>query len=668
MRILKLKLTNFIPYFGDDNEIVLFDERTRTKNVTVNIGPTGNGKTSISRAVMWCLFGEQFEPLWESMINVLAIDVAKQTHDKLVKMLVEMEVQIEGRIYFILREGKYDRTTGKRESDTKLYVRSGGEPIKEDSEKFVNEKFLPVGLMEYFIFDADAMLTLFEKNRERTIKDHINKIVGVETLDIMSESLAGVVSRFDEEINDVRGSSPGVSGEALAQENEKKDQKLLAVQNIERRIKKLDEQKRELFPKGRLSPGERRLKELMDRQQGAEEEIKELNKQLEDNTSLISSMYLLYLKEIIEKSNSMLTKTQTTKAEFDSAISTLKSTLDGKYAGVLVLEDESMLIRSGAKLRSAELEKATKLKLGEGAGIKVRALQEFDESMKKARQTEGVFVALQTRYKDARKRLSEARNLLKQVGDNEKNQKLKGKVDKFIEYDNEIEQLKPILEETNLEISKIDARIGELSKDQKATKEAEDEVRSIEARKEVALYMKKVTDLTKKRFLEQLLADVNKNATEFFKGVVRADESRLNSVVVDSDYSLNVKNDKGETIDPSTISKGNTQIALMAFFFGLSKNLQNKLPYIIDDPIIRLDIGHEKRLIQHLCAGDQQIIMHMIPGREYSEYSYGFLKPFINTQNWINRARHKGKAISELKSSVQRMDREKFVPFDIDKL
>lgn len=37
MKIVKLKLTNFLPYYGEANEIVLFDNDRRNKNVTLNM-------------------------------------------------------------------------------------------------------------------------------------------------------------------------------------------------------------------------------------------------------------------------------------------------------------------------------------------------------------------------------------------------------------------------------------------------------------------------------------------------------------------------------------------------------------------------------------------------------------------------------------------------------
>ena len=668
MRILRLKVTNFIPYFGEDNEIILWDGNRPGKNATLNIGPTGNGKTSISKAVMFCLFGESFAPDWESMINDLALDLGKQTPKRPVKVAVEMEVDIEGETYIILRVGEYDLGIGKRAEDTKLYVRRNGEPIKGEPEDFINDKFPPVDLMEYFIFDADDMLALFEKNREKTIRDHINKIVGVKTLDDMSESLGNVISLYETQINDIRNKSPGVSSETLNQETGKKNAKQLAIQQQEGEIQKLERLKKELFPKGRLSPEEARLEDLMDRQQTAEDDMAKLDKTLTENKEFVSNFHMLFLKEIIDESMKIMNSKETTKTEFDGAIGTLRSTLEGKYGGVVFDQADAMLIRRGVRIKEGQLEGLGKLKLGQGSGIKATALEEFGDAKRLETQVESEFLDMRTKFKDAQSRLGRARNLLKQMGEKEKNAQVKQRIEKFLGYDREIIERKGVLEETRTQLARIEDGIRELSKDQKTTAEVERKIKKMHEKAELAAYMKKVTDGTKKNFLQQLLKEVNQNATEFFRGVVRVGDPRLDSISVDSDYRLNVKDKDGKNIEPNTISKGNMQIALMAFFFGISRYLKNKLPYIIDDPLIRLDAGHDKRLVTQLCKSDQQLVMHMIPGKEYTRDSFDWLRPYVNTQNWINRTREKGPSLERLRSSSKRMDPNSFVQYSIDKL
>lgn len=664
MKIVKLKLTNFSSYYGEANEIVLFDNNRMDKNVTLNIGPTGTGKTSISNSIMWCLFGEIFVRSWGPIVNDYAIEIAMQIRKKIVKMAVEMEVEIEGETYLILRTGNYDYKAEIVEK-TKISVRTHGETEKKPMD-FINKHFHPRNLMEYFIFDADDMVSLFEKNREKTIKDLINKIVGVKTIDDMAETLKYVKKLCEEEIRQIRVTSPGVPTQAVENEEAKIKLKEDAIKVLEGDIKGLEEKKTQLLPKGRLSPDDETLKEIMDNENQAKESIKRLNKHFEEDSTLIQDFYLLFLKEIIDKSVESLNAKNTTKAEFDSAIDILKSTLEGKYSGILIDEGQTQLLRRGISIKDRELENLGEITLEEGSGMKSRMLHELNKAGDDWQNTSENFNARYSDYMDAQRESDTARNLLRQLGKTEENKQRKVKIEEFLGIDQKTQEIRDVIEETETELAKIEKIKDELEKGGKIDKANQIKIEKITKDIEKIDTMKIIVNKSKKVFLSKLLEAVNADASEFFRSVRKRDETRLHSLVIDSDYMLYIKNASNEIINLKTINKGNMQIALMAFFFGLSKFLKFTLPYVIDDPSIRLDPGHDRRLLQHLCNSEQQIIMHMIPGREYTEHSYGWLEPYINTQNWINKK--KDARSDHMCSSVQKMDPNKFVEFDIDTL
>jgi len=37
-----------------------------------------------------------------------------------------------------------------------------------------------------------------------------------------------------------------------------------------------------------------------------------------------------------------------------------------------------------------------------------------------------------------------------------------------------------------------------------------------------------------------------------------------------------------------------------------------KIPFVVDNPLMRLDVGHDKRLIEQLGKSEDQIIMNLI--------------------------------------------------------
>lgn len=665
MKILNIKLYNFIPYY-DQNEIVLFKNNIKNRNITINIGPTGNGKTSISRAIMWCLFGEAFDNNWEAMLNDLALEVHKKMREKTVKMSVEIEVEVEEKVYQILRTGKYDLHTGKREKDTEFSIRKEGK-IVDEPEGFVSDNFPPLELMRYFIFDADDMLSLFERNQEQTIKDHINKIVGVATLDKMLNILENVIPRYENDIDKFRSMSPDVSNQEYIQEKKIYNTSKLAIEKIREKIQECEIEKKKLIPGGKLTPQEENLKSVMDEEQEIEADIKKLNTKLEENKELINNIHLLFLKEIIGKSIEILNTTNTTEEEFNSAIHVIRSTLEDNYNGLIFDGLKTMLIPKKKTIDNTNLVSSTNLDLGHGSGIKVNALSVLQSYKAKESETRMEFFKMDKDLKQYMKRYLEVRNKLRQIGNTQRDKKIKEKIDKFLEYENKKREFERILKSNQEELISKEERIKELERENELAGEYRQDIEKIQKKIVSIKNMVKYIKETKREFLKNLLKDVNHKASEFFRGVVKANDPRLYAVEVDSDYKLNFKSKRGDILEPSTISKGNTQIALMAFFFGLSQYLKHKLPYVIDDPLIRLDPGHDKRLINHLCKNEQQIIMHMIPGKEYTQESFQWLKPFINTQNWISRDTESTN-YGSLKSKVQNKEPASFIKYDLDKL
>ncbi len=172
MKFIKLKLKHFKPYYnkqGTQQEIILFDEERKDKKVTLNIGPTGHGKTSISEAILWCIFGDIYYKDWENFVNTLSIEVTKQKKENEVNMCAELVLELEGEHYRVIRSGSYDIGNGQKMGESKLSILRNGEPIN-DSIGFIGNHFPTVTLMKYFIFDADDILKKFEENREGSIK------------------------------------------------------------------------------------------------------------------------------------------------------------------------------------------------------------------------------------------------------------------------------------------------------------------------------------------------------------------------------------------------------------------------------------------------------------------------------------------------------------------
>ena len=663
MKFVKIKLKNFKPYYdiADTQEILFFDEENKGKNISLNIGQTGSGKTSISEAIMWCLFGENYRDNWEELVNTLSIAVAKQRKENELNMSVELLLEKEGEYYRIIRNATYDINKQKRVNNSELSIIHDG-ILLIDSIGFIGDNFPTITLMKYFIFDADDILKKFEENREKTIKDHINKLVGVEKLDNMINSLEKTIGLYDNEIYDIESQIQGDIAKNIEEKMEDIKEKEKTIRKIDEEIKELDNEKKQLF-KVAPSPEEKRFSKLVDNRNNLQKKIYDLNKQFIES-KLIPNIDLILLEDIINESKKRLGQKHTSKAEFEASIIVIKSTLSEDYSGVFFDEKEAMkLIKKGAIVRAQDLDKIEALCLESGEGIKTEAMKIFQAYEEELNLLKARFKEYKENFKDTRENLLKMKKEIKLFGETAKEMETKEKVDTFSRLEKKIEDNKKLKNEIQIKITSAKKEIRELREQLEKDEKQKKEIKHIEERKKLTKHLFEISKKVRKDFLNDLLSFVNNKATEFLRNTVK-DTNRFNSIEIDSNYQFRVKQKNGKPLEEIQINRGNLQISMMSFFFGLSKFIGKEIPYIIDDPLLRLDPGHDKRLIDQLSKTKDQLVFHMIPGKEYTGDSFSWLKPYINTQNWIYQ-----KIYMKLEpiSYIERKDADIMIEFDIDK-
>ena len=304
------------------------------------------------------------------------------------------------------------------------------------------------------------------------------------------------------------------------------------------------------------------------------------------------------------------------------------------------------------------------MSLESGEGIKSLSINIFGNYKKQIDELNKDFKNDKKDFDGTMKELMKVRNEIKKIGDTTKNKELKDKYEKFRKFEKQIVEKKNLQEEIEEEIKEeIEKEIKELRDQLERDEGQEKEIEQIEEKKKATQILLDISKKTREEFLDDLLAYVNRTASESLRSTVK-DTDRFHSIEIDSNYKFKVKQKNGKVLEEGQINKGNLQISMMSFFFGLSKYLRKKIPYVIDDPLLRLDPGHDKRLIEQLSKTNDQLIFHLIPGKEYTTDSFKWLKPYINIQNWLYREKYRG---LELVSYVESKDVEKIVYFDIDK-
>ena len=659
MIFLKVKLTNFKPYFGSENQVTLYDESVK-RLVTLNVGPTGNGKTSLSEAILWTLYGESHEKDWKHWVNKLAIKVATAGRQEEVPVSTELHVVFDGKTYKISRRGTYNIPKNEI-SSTILNIEEGGSPLSNPLE-FINENFPNVKLIKYFIFDSEEMVNDFNRNPKDSIKDHLNKMTGVDALNQLSSSLGEIVSSYELEKSEELANSPGFDKTKYQTLKSNKTMKETSIQTREKEILNWEGEQKKLYPTG-ISPAEKSLNDILNRIEDSKTRRKKLAENFKKDSALVTDTHLIFLEEILGESIKKLNASSTTKQDWDAAVNVIKSTIAGKFAGVYVDSGDQYLIDRGVNLKESEKKNFDDLSLIDGPSGKIDALTELNNKKNSAMDVRKKIFDYRDQYNTITSELTQARQELKVFGQKETDTTIQQKVGSFQDLETKIADARKNCNEVNVEISDLQNQLDDLEKKRQKNEEVEKKISEIDNKILKTTQIKEIIDETCKSFIDELLTQVTKNASKFFLTVIKEGDKRFGGIRIDSDYELNILNKDGMVMDKDTqISKGTLEIGLMAFIYGLPEEFQ-QLPYVIDNPLMRLDSGHQRRLVSALIDKNQQLVMHLIPGPEYDAENFKWFAPNINTQNWIKKEPDRKYQTNEFIHTIQNKDSASVIEF-----
>ena len=109
------------------------------------------------------------------------------------------------------------------------------------------------------------------------------------------------------------------------------------------------------------------------------------------------------------------------------------------------------------------------------------------------------------------------------------------------------------------------------------------------------------------------------------------------------------------------VNSADLELAYFSFLLSLPAYVKADIPYFIDNPFMRLDTGNEQRLLKQLLTLNQQIIMNLIPGREYTPTEFEWLGKTLNTQNWLEA--EQATATSTMEHTVQNYPINKVIEY-----
>lgn len=287
MLLKSIALNNFRQFKGKQ---VLEFSTDSEKNVTVLLGDNTFGKTTILQAFNWCLYGIADFPKDSNPEFLLNLEVANEQAGIQKKCEVSVELILEHRAkeYIVIRKKVYiDRAYGNWNSlNDQLMVsyKENGitKQVREGEEKNIINAILPQSLSGYFFFDTERVSDISSR---KDLSEAVRGLLGLAAVGNARKHLGSrtqkttAIGQWYDSLDLAGDERAKEAQETISNDTVKIDDLKREIQNAERELEKLNNQKEKI---AEILRDNQSTAELQGKKQSLEDELEKEKKELED--------------------------------------------------------------------------------------------------------------------------------------------------------------------------------------------------------------------------------------------------------------------------------------------------------------------------------------------------------------------------------------------------
>jgi len=627
MIIQRIDLENYGPYKGHTS---LDLSITENENVILLQGLNDTGKTSLYKAIQFCLYGEFSTLQYQKHVN----RTKREIEDGRTSVTIVFEHNDSN--YQITRKIDFKKTPLDKNLEITNYefqvIRNGTpESITgiEEEKRFI-EFILPEEASQFFLFDGEEIQGYTQNPPKPNIKSAIEMLLGIKELLNAIDDLQRVKTIQEEKVRNELAKKEEYRGEKddLDKLADGIDKKNTEINEMESQIKSLQEQK--LRFEVQLNQFEE-VKEILEQKKISEEKLEETENDISNTLESLrnfndNELAIWLLIPFLKKFK------DTTKPSFDS------------HTKKLVSE----LLKKNSCLCERPLDEKSISVLSE---IVSSQTNEFEDIQNCSNELLDKFGINQNKehYVKLVKELSEFKELkISLESDIEsKNEELGNKStsqsDEYSHIKNEYEICENNLRQKRIKNSDLRSRRDDEKRQYESRyRFLSSKNISLEYEKEnkrrmlIELILKSINE-----FIDEIVAsrksEIENIASQFLKDITNAPDV-YTGIELDDAYRLHLK-----IKDHSTVpawergpSAGQSQVIAHSFIAALNKFTAKEAPVIIDTPLARLDDIHAENIVRSYPHMGKQVIVLYQP-RELDSRLIELIRPHIRFEYDIKR-------------------------------
>jgi len=649
MKLLKLTLNNFGPYF--DNQSMDLDVSDNAPIILV-YGENERGKTSLLRAIRWCLYGEVHNQGGILMDEREFANYDARDRKEPFNVSVELEFEDQG-VKSVLK--RWMKVRENELEDTRIEVISRGVDLRPNSGNPVAERDIPEqisrmlhkDISDFFLFDGET-LTRFEQRLRSAetsaalVRTSIEKVLGLPALQLMSRDIEALAAEANKEVQRVAKKSAenekvlkDIDACSTAINNKQND--LVELRKIGKQLeeKNLDLEK-QLAKVDSIKEAFHERKAIRDNKSDIQRDIGEIKEQIKGRISeswWAPAMPMLKRKsseiDSMLSSNSQLlgqiNDLQRKKIDLQQQVSTKRCSScqqvvndeQIRNAEKQILEIEAQLGSLPIPINNVDDVAFTKRQLSdflEDSGVEER-LRELDQDVLKR----------ELRIDE----LSNKERALTEV--------LAGNTLDIAALESQYQRASEFIRDSEKEIEKKEFELTELKNQlrilQNSLNRETNESSPIKQEATLLSTLEEVLRDSLEGFRHSMRERVGEEASEIFTQLTT--EPDYNGLTITGKYYLEIVDSQKRII--SRRSAGAEQIVAMSLIGALVRCAVRQGPVIMDTPFGRLDTGHRRRILEWAPTIGTQVMLFVQSGEFDRERDIKFLGNKVGREFRIQR-------------------------------
>jgi DNA sulfur modification protein DndD len=626
MKILRLELQNFGPYYG--NQSLELDVSDNAPVILV-YGENERGKTSLLRAIRWCLYGEVLTQAGKPMDERdFANYDARDTREPF-EVSVEIEFEDQG-IKSLLKRWMKVQFDASDESQIAILSKGvdlrplGGNPVAERDIPEQISRMLHKEISDFFLFDGET-LTRFEQRLRSAdtsaalVRNSIEKVLGLPALQLLARDIEALTADANREVQ--RAAKKTAENEKVLREIDEcsaaisdKQSDLLRLTDMSKQLElEKSELEKQLSKVDSIKEAFHERKAIQESKATSLREIEEIREQISSRiaeTWWAPAITLLkdkaqQIDATIENNAALLAdihELQRRKNELESQISSKRCS----SCSQVVNEQQIALAKTEIeRIQSALDEKPSPMaNVDDLIGTK-RQLSEFlsDSNVaERLRELDQDIKKREMRIDD----LSNRERALTEV--------LSGNSLDIAALESAYQRAGDFIRESAREIEKREFEISELKIRQKQLQNSlnrEDGIANpIKHEASLLSALEEVMRESLEGFRKTMRDKVGEEASDIFKQLTT--EPDYDGLSITGKYALEIVDSRKRIV--TRRSAGAEQIVAMSFIGALVRCAVRQGPVIMDTPFGRLDTGHRKRILEWAPRIGTQVMLFVQSG------------------------------------------------------